>query len=197
MGKEGVPLQFDLFSGELVDNRSRGEKRRDKQRAEPQQLDMFPQNEIAQFGVSAHPQMPFDHKSPLELSIQDVRTPEEKEHDFRRASEALTYQLFEYDDAPQPSEDMSPIDDEADYDEATLTPPPVMPGADMYTLYIQLIAVAEEHAATLWIDPQYRGAFLALLGHSVVAAKQGGLTEDEITAALQIGEYRGKRSNQS
>lgn len=50
MPKE-VPLQFDLFSGELVDNRTAKQKRLDREQEKPQQSLMFSQREMAQFRV--------------------------------------------------------------------------------------------------------------------------------------------------
>lgn len=93
MPKE-TPLQRDLFTGELVDNRSRKEKRRDKKRTQPQQAELFSQREMAQFGVSAHPRIPLSPKTRLELSTEDPRSEEERTADERRDIEDKTYQLF-------------------------------------------------------------------------------------------------------
>ena len=98
MSKE-VPLQYDLFTGELVDARSPKEKRRDKKLREPHQTEMFTQKDLAQFGVRAKPQLPLSPKTHLELAALDPRTEEEKEYDRMRAAEAQTYSYLDKKDA--------------------------------------------------------------------------------------------------
>lgn len=90
MGKE-VSLQYDLFTGELVDARSTKDKRRDKQHHQSYQTEMFSQRDLAQFGVRAKPQLPLSPKTRLELEAFDPRTDDEKEYDQMRAAEAQTY----------------------------------------------------------------------------------------------------------
>jgi hypothetical protein len=79
MPKQERPLQQDMFSGELVDNRSRSQKKRDAEREKPKQALLFSQREIAQFGVNPHPQFPLSPHTLLRLISEDPRTPEEKE----------------------------------------------------------------------------------------------------------------------
>ncbi|NLW72116.1 MAG: hypothetical protein GXY37_04415, partial [Chloroflexi bacterium] len=74
MGKEDTPLQMDMFSGELVDNRTRQQKRQDKVRAQPKQTEMFSQREIAQFGMNPRPLMPLSPNTRLLLIPEDPRT---------------------------------------------------------------------------------------------------------------------------
>lgn len=93
MPKE-APLQFEMFTGELVDNRTSRQKRRAKQHHQPQQIEMFSQREIAQFGVRARPKMPLATSTKLVLVNEDPRTPEEKARDQRRRVEAQTHQMF-------------------------------------------------------------------------------------------------------
>lgn len=93
MPKE-VSLQYDMFSGELVDTRSAKQKRRDTAQAIPRQTEMFPQRELAQFGVRARPQLPLSPKTRLELAAEDARTEEEKERDRMKTAESRTYSLF-------------------------------------------------------------------------------------------------------
>lgn len=93
LSKETI-LQMDMFTGDLVDNRTGGQKRADKEREQPQQTEMFGQREIAQFGVRARPQMSVSPHTKLVLIAEDPRTPEEVERDLQRAAEALTYQMF-------------------------------------------------------------------------------------------------------
>ncbi len=93
------PKQFDMFSGELVDARTRQQKRRDREQQQPQPVGMFSQREVAQFGVKARPQFAVTTKTKLELMIEDRRTPEEKERDALREAEAHAWGIF--DESPQ------------------------------------------------------------------------------------------------
>ncbi len=95
MAGHEAPRQHDMFTGETVDPRTASQKRRDKERQQPQQAEMFSAREIAQFGVNAHPQLPLSLNTRLELSIIDHRSDEEIEEDRMRAAEALTYPLFD------------------------------------------------------------------------------------------------------
>lgn len=98
-GKETDPtLQMDMFSGALVDNRTRTQKDRDRERAQPQQAEMFAAREVAQFGVNPRPLIPLSEHTRLTLQMEDPRTEEEIARDRQRAAEALTYHLF--DEAP-------------------------------------------------------------------------------------------------
>lgn len=93
MSKE-IPLQRDMFTGELVDTRSRKQKKRDEQRRQLQQTELFSQREVAQFGVRANPKIPLSPKTRIELAAEDLRTEEEKAADERRAQKEKTYKLF-------------------------------------------------------------------------------------------------------
>ena len=73
-----------MFSGELVDTRTNKQKEQDKLRTLPQPLEMFPQRDIAQFGVVAHPLMLINDKTQLGLVNEDPRTEAEKERDLER-----------------------------------------------------------------------------------------------------------------
>jgi len=103
MGKEDTPLQMDMFSGKLVDNRTRQQKRQDKAREQPRQIEMFSQREIAQFGVNPNPLMPLSPNTRLLLIPEDPRTEEEIEQDRQREAEKRTFQLF-----PEPSPTQEP-----------------------------------------------------------------------------------------
>jgi preprotein translocase subunit SecF len=98
MSKE-VPLQVDMFSGELVDTRTRKQKKREKESKKPVQTEMFSQREMAQFGVRANPQIPLSPKTRIELALQDLRSKEEKEAARQREIEKRSYRLpgFEQD----------------------------------------------------------------------------------------------------
>lgn len=100
-----IPLQFDLFSGDLVDTRTESQKRKDREHSNPQQMQMFTTPEMVQFGNairSAYKEW-LDQATPpgLTLEIQDVRTPEEIERDCQRAAEALTMLLFASGEPPK------------------------------------------------------------------------------------------------
>ena len=98
MSKE-VPLQVDMFSGELVDTRTRKQKKREKETKKPVQTEMFSQRELAQFGVQARPQIPLSPKTRIELALQDLRSEEDKEAARQREIERRSYRLpgFEQD----------------------------------------------------------------------------------------------------
>ncbi len=102
-----VPLQADMFSGELVDTRTAAQKARDRERDKPQQIEMFAQHEIAQFGVRAHPQMSLSEHTKLVLISEDPRTPEEIEQDRDRAAQAMTKPMFDENDSePEPTNEV-------------------------------------------------------------------------------------------
>jgi len=94
MCKEEPPLQFDMFTGEPVDNRTRKQKKQDKERGQPKQTEMFSQREIAQFGVNPRPLLPLSPNTKLLLIPEDPRTEEEIEQDRQRAAQKQTYQMF-------------------------------------------------------------------------------------------------------
>lgn len=99
MPKEGCPLQYDLFSGELVDTRSDYQKKKDRERTAPQQIQMFKTPEMVQFGAkpkSAYREW-LDQATapPLMLEMQETRTPEEIERDRLREAQKQMKPLFE------------------------------------------------------------------------------------------------------
>ncbi|WP_119072041.1 hypothetical protein [Aggregatilinea lenta] len=94
MSKEGPQLQFDMFTGEPVDNRTRKQKRQDKERGQPKQTEMFSQREIAQFGVNPHPLLPLSSNTKLLLIPEDPRTEEDIERDTQREAEKQTLRMF-------------------------------------------------------------------------------------------------------
>ena len=92
MAKE-VPLQVDMFSGELIDTRTRKQKKREAELKKPVQTEMFSQREMAQFGVRANPQIPISPKTRIELALQDMRSEEEKEAARQKEIEKRNYRL--------------------------------------------------------------------------------------------------------
>jgi hypothetical protein len=102
MSKE-IALQYDLFTGDLVDARNVKQKRRDHEREQLRQTEMFSQKALAQFGVKAKPQLPLSPKTHLELAVQDPRTEEEKGYDQMKAAEAMTYSYLDERPTPEPT----------------------------------------------------------------------------------------------
>lgn len=94
---ETLPLQHDMFTGELVDARTRHTKRQDRERQHPQQMGMFPVGEILQFGVSTRPWLKAMPAPQLELTCQEIRTPEEIERDLLKVAEQFTTPMFAID----------------------------------------------------------------------------------------------------
>jgi hypothetical protein len=89
-----VPLQANLFTGELVDNRTAHQKRRGQEYERPQQGSLFSQREMAQFGVEARPRIPLSPKTRIELALWDPRSDEERAQDLQRELEARTFRLL-------------------------------------------------------------------------------------------------------
>ena len=92
MSKE-VPLQFDMFTGDLVDTRSRKQLKQAEEKSRPRQMEMFSQRELAQFGVKANPKLPLSVKTSLELVMEDTRSVEEIARDLQRLIEEHTYPM--------------------------------------------------------------------------------------------------------
>lgn len=102
MSKEGErALQYNLFTGELVDNRSAKQRRSDKEKERPQQTMMFSQRDMAQFGVDAHPKIPLSDHTTLGLLFEDHRTEEEKAADIQRQALEHNFMLFEEEESPE------------------------------------------------------------------------------------------------
>ncbi len=92
-----TPLQMG-FDGEEKDTRTRKQKKADKQRRGPQQVEMFNPRDLAQFGVTARPQLDGVNRKGqpigMQLQIQDPRTQEEVEADTQREAEEQTYSFI-------------------------------------------------------------------------------------------------------
>ncbi len=98
-----VPLQRDLFTGDLVDTRTRKQKKAARRAGGWQQGEMFSQRELAQWGVRMRPmRLRARNGQPLKLvlQIEDPRTEKEKEADRQREAEALTYPMVADEAAP-------------------------------------------------------------------------------------------------
>lgn len=110
MSKEDLPLQIDMFTGEPVDARSAHQKRQDRLRQAPQQIQMFKTPEMVQIG--GRTRSPYqdwlDHSTapPLVLQMIETRTPEEIERDLIREAEKRMTPMFPED--PPTETDESP-----------------------------------------------------------------------------------------
>ncbi len=93
-GQQETPLQVEMFSGALVDTRTRKQKQADLEHTKPQPMEMFSQRDIAQFGVVARPLLPLSDTTRLLLIAEDPRTIEEKERDLQREAEERTIPMF-------------------------------------------------------------------------------------------------------
>lgn len=175
MTQEG--LQYELFTGALVDNRARAQKQQEKQRVLPQQAEMFSQRELAQY-VNPHPTMDVS-PGPLVLIAEDPRTPEEKERDLQRAAERETVPLFV--DAPTGS------------DAEAQPEPQVVEENPKVSAYLKLVEVCTEQAALIDPRPVTQLEYTLLIALTTWEAKETGLDKAEITAAVQVGEHRGKQ----
>jgi len=94
MPSKEIPQQFDMFTGELVDTRNRRQRKLDRERDLPRQIEMFSQRDVAQFGVRANPTMPLSGNVKLILIPEDPRTDEEIERDIQREAERRTVAMF-------------------------------------------------------------------------------------------------------
>lgn len=103
------PKQYDMFSGELVDNRTSRQRRADRQRDDWQQLSMFKLSETYQPGVTPRPWLNEMPRGTLMLEREDHRTPEEIETDLLREAQKLTVPMFEPSpELPEPTAEISP-----------------------------------------------------------------------------------------
>jgi hypothetical protein len=93
-GEREVPLQQDMFTHELVDNRTAAQKRKDRERRKARPLEMFSARQVAQFGVNPRPLIEISPTTKLTLVQEDPRTEEEIERDRRRAAEEQTGRMF-------------------------------------------------------------------------------------------------------
>jgi hypothetical protein len=204
-----IPLQHNMFTGTLTDNRTGDQKERDKEQAKPVQTLMFSQRDILQIGVSPTPRMDLS-PGRLALISEDPRTPEEIERDLVRQAQALTPTLFAVEDVvppvSQPDRPLFPAgavvfpadkthetdDDLTDEDEeAPLSKPPPAP-LTKFTAYVELVRLAEEEAITLKHSLETKQAAVTCMSLAQFEAKRAGLTDYEMTTALMIGEFRGK-----
>lgn len=185
-------LQQDMFTGDLVDNRTRTQKSQDRKKDLPQQEFLFSQRELAVPSRQRYFETPSN--APLVLQSQDPRSDEERERDEQRAIEAAMAPLFGRDSArTEPSdgdEDMDPTDDEAPSGDREDGQGPATLRREVY---LELVRLSEEQAETLWIAPPYEAAYITQLRLVAAQARSLGLTDYEVALAMQIGTFRGER----
>jgi len=191
-----APLQFNMFSGELVDNRTSTQKRADREHNIPKQKEMFSIQETVQIGVNLRPWLSEAPKPSLVLVSEDPRSEEEIERDLMREAEALTVSLFS-DVVQQDGEDKP---ESVDPDNENRHEPPEKPvdGEEVtkFSAYRALVTLVREQAVTLWVDSAYRQRYYNQLPLTIQGAQGAGLTATEISAAMQIGEFLGNRERQ-
>jgi hypothetical protein len=188
-------LQRDMFTGEMVDNRTAAQKRTDHERDIPMQRQMFSLQETVQIDVSAYPWLSETSRPTLELVSEDPRTPEEIERDLMREAEALTNNLFP--DLLHSTREEEP-EGELELDDSQEPPDKPVDGEKVSKIsaYRALVTLVREQAITLWVDSAYRQRYYNQLPLTMQAAQDAGLTASEISAAMQIGEFLGNQERQ-
>lgn len=192
-----APLQFQMFSGELVDNRTSTQRRADRERNVPKQKEMFPIRETVQIGVNLRPWLSEAPKPSLVLASEDPRSEEEIERDLMREAEALTVSLFT--DVVQQDGEDKPEDVDPDNENRHEPPEKPVDGGEVTKLsaYRALVMLVREQAVTLWVDSAYRQRYYNQLPLTIQDAQGAGLTATEISTAMQIGEFLGNRERQA
>src|SRR4051812_17599056 len=94
MTSKEIPLQPDMFSGDLKDTRTRKQKQKATQQDVPRPMELFSSRDVLQFGVNPKPLIPLSEHTELVLESVDPRTEEEKERDRRKAEAEANYTLF-------------------------------------------------------------------------------------------------------
>lgn len=186
-------LQQDMFTGDLVDNRTRAQKSQDRKKDLPQQEFLFPQRDLAEPSRQRHFELA--STTPLLLRSEDPRTDEEREYDERRAIEATMDPLFaeeavEAEAQDEESEDEDLTDDKGSAGEREDEKDPANLRRD---IYLEIERLSEELAESLWIAPPYDAAYNTQIDIAAAQARSLGLTEYEIGLAMRIGQFRGEK----
>jgi hypothetical protein len=186
---ETVPLQYDMFTGQRIDTRTAKQKQVDKARHDWKQLEMFRQRDLAQFGVSANPVMDVS-PGRLVLISEDPRTDEEKEIALRRAAEARTKNIFDFEPEQQNHKTSLPISAQPlEHTPATNTiPVEAQTDNPKLTAYLAVVQAMYERVVTTWIAEEYRNRLFSQLPLTVLDAVSAGLQASEIVAAVHIGQ---------
>jgi hypothetical protein len=183
------PLQQRTIWGEWETKRTRS--------SHLQQTQMFSINETFEFGARVRPWLADVGKPTLELICEDVRTPEEIARDLMRESEELTIPMFTNEGLQQSGDtpEQEAVDSEGEQEQ------PLRPVASeevtKLSCYLALVNLAHEQVVTLWVDEVYRQRFYNQLPQAILYAQGAGLSNSEISAAMQIGEFQGKQEREA
>ena len=183
-------LQQDMFTGDLVDNRTRAQKSQDRKKELPHQEFLFSQRDLAQPSRQRHFEVP--SKAPLILLSEDPRSDEEREREAQRAIEAAMTPLF----CSAPADTETPDCDEDLTDDEQAAGDREYgqdPAALRREAYLELVRLSQEQTETLWIAPPYEAAYITQIRRLAAQARSLGLTEYEVTLAIQIGSLRGEK----
>jgi len=185
MPSSEIPLQHDMFTGELVDNRTAKQKAADRVRGLPQQTLMFSQSEIAQIGVNPHPRMDVS-PGPLMLVSEDFRSEEEVERDLRLAAEALTLTLFTPDDAMSVTENEQ-LGEAAETENAPFEEEPanITPERATSEALAELTRVCDDIRTTVAAAPDVLRAQAVWLALATLDARLAGVDADVIAEQLR------------
>ncbi len=200
-----VLLQFDMFSGELVDTRTTAQKQRDAAATKPRQMEMFSQRELAQYVPP--PLMSLSPETKLVLIQEDTRTEEEKERDRETAAQKLTIPLF--DEQPEPVEaatlicaGVSFVDDDDEAGEPDAITRETATFDKRPEALAEIERVVADIAQTVAAAPDVLRAQSVWLALATVEANATGVPREEVIAILHRlddtlpKEYpRGKPSN--
>src|SRR5690606_16702955 len=103
----------------------------------------------------------------------------EKERDLQRAAERDTYPLFSEPTVAPP------------LDETKADPPQVVEENPKQDAYTNLVEVSREQASLVNPRPVTQLEYSLLLALTTYEAKEAGLTDAEIAAAIQVGKHMG------
>lgn len=175
-----TPLQYDMFTGEAVDNRTRAQRERDRQWVQPVQMLMFSQRDMAQVEVNPYPRMDVS-PGPLKLILEDIRTEEEKDADLLRQAQAATIDLFAVETSPEPV----PIEvEEAEEEEAPRLVAATSEEARTAALK-NLESAVEDITSTLAAAPEVLRAQTIWLAEALVEAHGAGVDSEMVAALLK------------
>ena len=172
-----VPLQYDLFTGSLVDRRTRTQKEQDKLRQQPTQLLMFSQRDIAHTDVNPHPRMNVS-PGPLVLIREDPRTEEEREADTLREAQSLTASFLPPEPEKEETEAVSPIG----ISESSLL---VSHEDPRQQALLNLEAVITDVVQTVYAEPEVLYAQTIWLAQATIEAQSAGVDSAVISACLK------------
>ncbi|MBL8152776.1 MAG: hypothetical protein JNM70_01230 [Anaerolineae bacterium] len=182
-----TPLQYDMFTGEAVDNRTRTQRERDRQSVQPVQMLMFSQRDMAQTDVNPYPRMDVS-PGPLKLIVEDLRTEEERESELLRQAQAATIDLFAVETPVEPAV----VEAEEIEVEEPLIPEAPTPEAARTAALRNLERAVEDITSTLAAAPDVLRAQTIWLAEALVEAHWTGVDSEMIAGLLKRISQRGK-----